>query len=242
MTAQHPHGVRFDWGIDGMRNLATECPVVVVVDVLSFSTCVDVAIEAGARVLPLRWHDARGRRAAEEAGAVMAGPRGTAGWSLSPSSLRGLHAGVLLALPSPNGATLCAEAADLGATVFTGCLRNTTAIAHSAAHATDGEPIGVVAAGERWNGGALRPAVEDLLGAGAITAELRKHAVTCSSEADLAAVTYRAAAHRLGALITDGASGRELSARGFAHDVELACDTNTSSVAPRLRNGVFEEG
>ncbi|MGW3467254.1 hypothetical protein ACWDKQ_01980 [Saccharopolyspora sp. NPDC000995] len=57
--------------------------MLVVVDVLSFSTAVDVATTTGARVLPLRWQDA-----SIPAGAVLAQPRSLDESFLSPSSLR----------------------------------------------------------------------------------------------------------------------------------------------------------
>jgi 2-phosphosulfolactate phosphatase len=54
------HVVRFDWGPSGAQ--ATRAVMAVVVDVLSFSTTVTVAVERGMRVFPYRWH---GRGAAE---------------------------------------------------------------------------------------------------------------------------------------------------------------------------------
>jgi 2-phosphosulfolactate phosphatase len=44
--------VRFDWGLDGSRRLATKAKVVVTIDVLSITTCVDVATGRGAVLLP----------------------------------------------------------------------------------------------------------------------------------------------------------------------------------------------
>ncbi|CAA9416232.1 MAG: hypothetical protein AVDCRST_MAG66-2408, partial [uncultured Pseudonocardia sp.] len=41
---QRGHRVRLEWGAEGAALLAAECAVVVVVDVLSFGTSVDVAV------------------------------------------------------------------------------------------------------------------------------------------------------------------------------------------------------
>ena len=49
---QAPAGVRFEWGAAGAGLLAEACPVLVVVDVLSFSTAAVVAAERGIRVHP----------------------------------------------------------------------------------------------------------------------------------------------------------------------------------------------
>ena len=48
--------------------------------------------------------------------------------------------------------------------MIAGGLRNAAAVAAAAARA--GDVVGVIAAGERWPDGSLRPAIEDLLGAG----------------------------------------------------------------------------
>lgn len=216
--------VRFDWGPEGLRSLAAECPTLVLVDVLSFSTAVDVATGAGARVLPLRWRDERAEETARAAGAVLAARRSEDEWSLSPASLRSLTPGVLLGLASPNGATLCALASNLGTTVLAGCLRNATAVVGAARRGSG--PVGVVAAGERRGGddGPLRFAVEEALGAGAIISALGGER---SAEAELAAMTYEAAA------------GRDLVGWGFDHDVALAAEADASTTVPVLRRGVL---
>ncbi|MGI5125190.1 2-phosphosulfolactate phosphatase [Pseudonocardia sp. CA-107938] len=230
---QRGHRVRLEWGAEGVGVLAADCAVVVVVDVLSFSTCVDVATARGVDVLPMPRRDAA---AAEAAGAVLAGPRRSSGPSLSPASLRTLPGGTRLALPSPNGSTLCALAAATGtATVFAGCLRNASAVAAAAAEVAGDGAIGLVPAGERWPDGTLRVAVEDLLGAAAIAAALDGR----SPEAELAVAQFRAVADRLPAVLAELSSGRELVADGFAEDVAIAAAHDTSDTAPRLVDGLL---
>ncbi|MEV5538683.1 2-phosphosulfolactate phosphatase [Saccharopolyspora shandongensis] len=222
--------VHTDWALPGLRAMADH-PVLVVVDVLSFSTAVDVATGTGARVMPLRWQD---ESAPDDV--VLARPRSLDEWSLSPSSLRTLTPDVLLGLPSPNGATLCAEAVATGATVFAGCLRNAGAVARAAAQV--GGPVGIVAAGERRDG-QLRPAIEDQLGAGAIISALPGRR---SPEAELAAAAFQAVSGEIGAMLADCESGRELAEWGFAHDVSLAAEVDCSGRAPVLRDGILTAG
>jgi 2-phosphosulfolactate phosphatase len=222
-----------EWGRAGAELLSADCAVVVVVDVLSFCTSVDIAVDRGAAVLPQPTDDVAAALAeATRAGALSAGPRDGTGPSLRPSSLTALAPGTTLALPSPNGATLCRAAAAGGAEVVAGCLRNAAAVAAAIA-GVDG-PIGLVPAGERWPDGSLRPALEDVLGAGAIAAQL----VGRSPEAESAARQFGAVDDLLGVL-AGCSSGRELVADGYGADVELAAALDTSTAVPRLRGGVL---
>lgn len=59
---------RCDWGVAGYDALAP-ADVVIVVDVLSFSTCVDVAVSRGAAILP---YPLKGKTAREFADAHQA--------------------------------------------------------------------------------------------------------------------------------------------------------------------------
>lgn len=229
--------VRFEWGPAGLRTLATDARTVVIVDVLSFSTTVDMAIARGAAIIPYRWHadrDMLGR----EFGAPVAARRGqetaSSPWSLSPATMRHLDPGNRLVLPSPNGATLADLAADSGADVMIGCLRNATAVANYVWSA--GGPVAVIAAGERWPGDdGLRPAIEDLLGAGAILSAI--HGARPSPEARVAIAAYRGLANDLGAVIAASASGRELIAGGYEDDVALAGEVDGSTSVPVLCDG-----
>ena len=76
----------------------------------------------------------------------------------------------------------------------------------------------MVAAVERWRQageqtGSLRPAVEDLVGAGAILAALDP--AQPSPEAVTAVAAFQAAAPDLGRFLAGCASARELSEQGF---------------------------
>lgn len=231
---------RFEWGIEGVRRLGPLSNVLIIVDVLSFSTAVDVAVVRGARVLPYRWRDASAIGFARDAGALLAGGKRQATaaepYTLSPSSLTTIPRGTLLVLPSPNGSTLSQTAADLAPVVIAGCLRNARAVA-SVARSLGGV-VTVIAAGERWDDGeSLRPSVEDLLGAGAILSAL--DAAAPSPEARAATAAYEAAAPELARHLQDSASGRELNERGFGHDVALAGECDVSRAVPTLHDGAF---
>ena len=51
-AVQSGSGIRFEWGPAGAGHLAGEAACLVVVDVLSFTTAVSVAVQQGIRVLP----------------------------------------------------------------------------------------------------------------------------------------------------------------------------------------------
>jgi 2-phosphosulfolactate phosphatase len=189
---------------------------------------------SGLIVYPYRWRDDTARAFAISVGAVLADGRHPSGPSLSPPSLAALPTGSRVVLPSPNGSTCAVTASEAGATVVTGCLRNASAVASWLT--AQAAPVTVIAAGERWMDGSLRPAVEDLLGAGAILAGL---AGSPSPEAAAAAGAFRALAERLPEALAGCASGRELAEKGWAADVDWAADLDSSSVVPVMRDGVF---
>jgi 2-phosphosulfolactate phosphatase len=241
---QRDHRIRFDWGPNGLRTLAPISDTVVIVDVLRFTTAVDVAVGRGALVYPYRWADDGAVAFAHEIGGLVAvpglEPDADHPWSLSPAALARLPAGSQLVLPSPNGSALAFGAAEHGARmVLAACLRNAVSIGSHLMAA--GGSVAVIAAGERWRGqrGPLRPAVEDLLGAGAVLAHLP--AGECSPEARAAAAAFDGLRDDLlGALLASG-SGRELVARGWTTDVEWAADHDSSRAVPVLDGGAFRD-
>jgi 2-phosphosulfolactate phosphatase len=91
----------------------------------------------------------------------------------------------------------------------------------------------LVPAGERWPDRGIRPALEDLLGAGAIASRLRAVGLDLSPEAAAAADLWDATPDPAAA-IHASTSGRELHARGFADDVAIAVDADAATAVPRL--------
>ncbi len=208
---QHPHDqsayqVRMEWGVVGLARLAP-ADVIVVVDVLRFSSTV---IQAGER----------GETTALDAAA---------------------HA------VSLNGAAVAAAAGAGDATVLVGGLRNAAAVAravldlqHERGARTS---ISVIACGElssREPDAALRFAVEDLLGAGAVIDALANLGIDHSSpEAAVAGEGFRSLRGAARHLLTASASGRELEAVALRDEVLAAAAVDAASVVPVLRDGAF---
>jgi len=242
---QGEHDLRMEWGPTGAAAIAADAEVAVVVDVLSFTTTLSVAVERGITVFPFRWRDVRAASYAEERNAVLAVGRSVrTGVSLSPASVRTAAGVERLVLPSPNGSSISFGLAEDGATVVGACLRNRSAVAHwLAPRLADGARVAVVAAGERWPDGTLRPAVEDLWGAGAVLASLVDLGHTdLSPEARVAEQAFRSVADRLPLELRDCASGRELVGAGFGADVDVAAELDTSDAVPLLRGDAFVAG
>jgi 2-phosphosulfolactate phosphatase len=274
-----------EWGTAGAVAVATGADFAVVVDVLSFTTTLCVAVAAGIEVFPSQWqgaaaaelarrHDATLALSRVEASLAAAGSSPAAGSmpdhpagssdpqadglmplvSLSPASIAAAHGLARLVLPSPNGSQISAGLADGGAQVLGACLRNRTAVASWLAGRLDGWPggtVAVIAAGERWPDGSLRPAVEDLWGAGAVIAALAElleadpaadgssatgpaGLVPLSPEAQSAVAAFHAVSDRLPSAMTACGSGRELADIGFAADVAIAAELDASNCVPLL--------
>jgi 2-phosphosulfolactate phosphatase len=232
---QSTFDIRCDWGFHGLRGIGASSDVIVVVDVLSFCTSVDVAVTRGASIYPCRWKDERAAEYAEQLGAELAGPRSKVGaFSLSPASMSRAMAGQKIVLPSPNGAELTCEAENLAPCVIAGCFRNCGAVAEAAM--SRGKSIAVIACGERWPDGSLRPAVEDIAAAGAIIANLSGK----PSPESLAAVgVWNAAKIDLPEFLAGCGSGRELIERGYVNDVEIASQFDAGISVPILSNGGY---
>ncbi len=229
---QQDYRIRCEWGLNGIEALKPHSEVIVIVDVLSFSTCVEIATHAGAEILPYRFRDDSVIDFGASKNALVAQRnRSRDTYSLSPQSLTKIPRGTRLVLPSPNGSTLTLAAA--GKVVMAGCLRNAKAVAD---YASQFESIAVIPCGERWEDGSIRFALEDLLGAGAIIREL---AGTKSPEALAAEATFNNFQDDLERTILDCASGRELVERGYEKDVWIACALNVSGTVPVLEGDAY---
>ena len=240
---QHPAMVRFDWGLAGALSLAPAVDVVVIVDVLSFTTTVSVAADHGIAVLAYPWRDAGAAAFARARGAALAVERSAARAgevSLAPGSIRrAAPRPPRVVLPSPNGSTIAHAVDSLGLDCVAACFRNAGAVAGWIAQRGP-TAVGIVAAGERWPDGSLRPAAEDLWGAGAVIDALaRVGLVDRSAEAGSARAAYLDVRDRLSPALADCASGREAGERGRAEDVLIAAEADHSAAVPVLVDGAF---
>ena len=252
--------VRCEWGLAGALAVTSGEPgpiLAVVIDTLSFTTSVTVALDAGMTVWPYRFRDETAAEYAEQLGAALAVGRSAAGSaadpsaeriSLSPGSIRRATGVQRLVLPSPNGSTISQVLADSDATVIAACLRNATAAGRFVANWRAAHRDGVVAVipgGEKWPDDSLRPALEDWWAAGAVVSAMLEGAPATddlSAEAAAALAAYRAVAHDLPQALADCVGGRELRERGYGEDVAIASEVDATTVVPVLRDGAFRPG
>lgn len=261
---QGEFAVRMEWGVSGAEKVSPGADYTVIVDVLSFTTTLSVALDCGVEVFPYPWHDSTAQEFARRHDAVLAVGRSVAVRdsgrqplvSLSPASVRAATGLQRIVLPSPNGSALASRLASSGSTVVGACLRNRTAVAQWLAtqwlatrwlrsQLGDGTPspvVAIVAAGERWPDGSLRPAIEDLWGAGAVIEALDSLGMTgLSPEARSAAGAWHAVEATLGAALASCSSGLELASAGYAVDVEIAAEQDASACVPLLSGGRFAD-
>ncbi len=223
--SQSGYPCRLDWGRSGARDAAARGDVLVVVDVLTFSTAVATAAARGVLVypsLPANAHDLAARLAAEVAVRREDVPR-LGRLSLSPLTYLDATPGTRVVLGSPNGAACCLLGRGCAAVAVAGLVnaRATAAFVATTMERT-GAAVTVLACAERrpeGEDGPLRWAVEDYLGAGAVLSHL---GVDRSPEAVVCEAAFRAVAGRLEEVLLGCGSGVELVARGHAEDVRHA--------------------
>ncbi|MFE6101971.1 hypothetical protein ACFVQ4_18625 [Streptomyces laurentii] len=221
--------VSFGWGPAEARALTGPDPVgaartacVVVVDVLSFTTAVGVAVEAGSAVHPYRRRDASAETYAREKDAVRGRVR-----KVPPGPRR--LARTLAALSESSEYVQYEDdppPCDRGSASEGRMKRRDGASEASAVHQTPRAlPCGRTALLPGHDLAALRAACPDL---------------TLTPEATAAATLWTATKGPVAAL-RGCASGRELYAYGCPQDVEVAAETDASTTVPVLVDGAFQE-
>ena len=130
------------------RRLGPEARCLVAVDVLSFTTAVSICVSRGMTVFPHRWDLVAAEAFAVAHDAELAVRRREVAvdhpWSLSPAVLSTAPVTPRLVLPSPNGSTISAAAADAGALVIAACLRNAGAVGRwlvAGGYGSPGRPV-----------------------------------------------------------------------------------------------------
>ncbi|MEX2237504.1 MAG: 2-phosphosulfolactate phosphatase [Dehalococcoidia bacterium] len=230
-----------EWGVSGSKRAVARGDVVVVVDVFSFCTTVVAAVSRGAIIYPYRGLNPESY--ARQVGAEVA-RRGS--YSLSSTTFEKAEPGLKVVLPSANGSTITMYVAR-SCPVYAGALVNASAASRAAARAAAERNSGltVIAGGERpldrWQDERsyeFRPAIEDLLAAGAILSVLPA-SWELTPEATLALLTYEAAKPRLKELIWECESALEIRADGRDRDVEFASRVDSFDLAPLFSEGAF---
>jgi 2-phosphosulfolactate phosphatase len=243
--AQDGYRCRLEWGRRGAQHAAARGDVLVVVDVLSFSSTSATAIQHGAIIYPCQYDenpDEIARRVGAEAAVGRHDVPHSGRFSLSPLTYQAASPGTRIVLRSPNGAT-CSRYAPQVPYLFVGALVNAAAVAAAVDHvlATTEYSVTILACGERWStpseDGELRFAIEDVLGAGAILSALP---YTQSPEASICAAAFMSMRTDLATVLSECGSGRELRERGFGDDVAHAARLNLYNAVPVMRDGWIE--
>ncbi|MHA6530255.1 2-phosphosulfolactate phosphatase [Paenibacillus sp. BAC0078] len=244
---QTNYGVKLDWGATGARMASQRGDIVIIVDVLSFSSTVVTATQHQARIFPFPPpinEEAKAFAKAKHAEIVWGRAEAVreGGHSLSPLSFGAADQARNFVLCSVNGA-LCTSVASQVPALLIGCLLNASAVARIANQFSQeqNKDITVIACGEKWTDvnlqeNNLRPSIEDYLAAGMILSQLHG---SKSPEAEVCIGAYEYSKPNLQELIWESASGRELRERGYEQDVRYCCQMDTSNTVPHLQEQCF---
>jgi 2-phosphosulfolactate phosphatase len=238
---QAPFQCRMDWGIRGVKEASLRGDIIIVVDVLSFSSAITNAVHQGVIIYPFpRTGDINeyGKLVGAEVCILERARARELGLpSLSATSFNESHKNKKYIVSSINGAT-CVKEANENNYIFIGCLLNASAVAGVVNQIQKDKNLNitVIASGERWGGSKdeprdLRPSIEDYLGAGAILELLNG---TKSPEAKVCFGAYKNSKLELDELIFDSSSGRELSNMGFSEDIKFCSQINIFKEVPIL--------
>ncbi|WP_256700789.1 2-phosphosulfolactate phosphatase [Paenibacillus sp. P46E] len=246
---QMDYEIKLEWGARGTRAASQRGDIVIIVDVLSFSSTVVTAVQHQAIIYPYPPPlNEQAKAYAQTKNAEMVWGRAEAlregGHSLSPLSFGAGDRARNYVMCSLNGA-LCTSAASQVPALLIGCLLNASAVAKSAQRFAQklNRDITVITCGEKWSDAVnqennLRPGIEDYLAAGAIIAQLQG---SKSPEAEVCAGAYEYSRHKIERLIRESASARELRERGYDADVTYCCQLDKYAVVPMLHEEYFTE-
>ena len=239
--SQDGYRCRLEWGHRGARVAAERGDVLVVIDVLRFSTATVTAIQHGGIIYPCAWSDDPEALAARIGATAAVRRRGAleqGQFSLSPLTFTSIEPGTRVVLASPNGAT-CSRYGRAVPHLLVGALVNARAVSEAVANllADTTLNVTVLPCGERWKepneDGELRFAIEDYLGAGAILSGLPT-SLSRSPEALICQGAFLAARDDLAQILAESGSGRELLAMGNAEDVEHAARLDIYDTVPAM--------
>lgn len=244
---QAPFEIKVEWGQRGARAASDRGDIVIIVDVLSFSSTVVTAVDYGAEIYPYPTPiNESAKEFAETIGANIVWGRAESikyrGHSLTPMSFTYADKGQKFVMCSLNGAA-CTLIASKVPALLIGCSLNASATANKAnlLRTELGINITVVPCGEKWsdaleNENMLRPSIEDYLGAGIILSKLTG---SKSPEAEVCIGAYEYSKNKISELILDSASGRELRERGYVQDVIHCSQVDITTVVPILHDNKF---
>ncbi|MDP4162211.1 MAG: 2-phosphosulfolactate phosphatase [Bacillota bacterium] len=248
MFGQTKYECRVEWGMRGAREAAERGDIVIIVDVLSFSTTVVTGVHFGAVIYPYPpSKNGEDQQYAKQVQAEVVAGRSEGKRlqrpSLSPVSFNANHGNKKYILCSLNGSR-CSWIAKKVPALLAGCLLNVSAVAEAAnqLRSDTGASVTVVPCGEHWDGvkegeNTMRPSIEDYLGAGAILSKLKG---SKSPEADVCEGAFQSSKKRLGELIWESGSGMELRERGFGEDVLHAARLDVFNTVPFLVDNYFK--
>lgn len=233
-----------DWGRRGSSRAAERGDILVIVDVLSFSSLVATALQSGVLIYPCKQSDDPAEKAKQiegEAAVRRAEVPEKGRFSLSPLTYLNVKSDTKVVVASPNGATCC-QFARQAPHIFVAGLLNAKAVAGAVSNLMQNSDnsVTVIACGEREKGpdddGPIRWAVEDYLGAGAVlyylTAEKSPDAIVCEN-------AFLSCRDRIGDIHWKCPSGIELREIGFGQDVKHSARLNIYDCIPELREDFF---
>jgi 2-phosphosulfolactate phosphatase len=227
------------WGPTAITGALERNDLIVVVDVLRFSSTVTTAVANDFVIVPCS-DPQRAERLSSENGMPVTGKAGVARYSLSPLDYLNPKASEEIILVSPNGAK-CAEMINVAHTGFIGCFLNARAVGRllSLFCQRENRNITVVACGEVVEDQyddleTRRFAVEDYLASGLILSEMK---VEPSAEAKASMQAYESSKIALRDRIRSSPSGQYLVNKGLEYDISHCVQRSIYDILPSIDEG-----